>query len=101
MYVGGNGGFLLWYVELFVLGLDDDGLICVIDCFFMYYIWIVDWLQCIVGWCVEFDGGFDGFWVVIFEDSFGVCDDLDVVMSWYVDCYEDEWVVMFCDFVKF
>ncbi|WP_270365377.1 nitrite reductase large subunit NirB [Microbacterium algeriense] len=100
MYVGGNGGFSPRHAELLASGLDDDGLIRAIDRFFMYYIRTADRLQRTAGWCAELDGGLDGLRAVIFEDSLGVCDDLDAAMSRHVDRYEDEWAATLRDPAK-
>lgn len=100
MYVGGNGGFSPRHAELLASGLDDDGLIRAIDRFFMYYIRTADRLQRTAGWCAELDGGLDGLRAVIFDDSLGICDDLDAAMSRHVDRYEDEWAATLRDPAK-
>ncbi|PQZ60996.1 nitrite reductase (NAD(P)H) [Microbacterium sp. MYb54] len=100
MYVGGNGGFSPRHAELLVSDLDDEGLIRAIDRFFMYYIRTADRLQRTAGWCTELDGGLEGLREVIFDDSLGICDDLDAAMSAHVDRYEDEWAATLRDPVK-
>lgn len=45
LYVCGNGGMKLCYVDLFVSDFDEVMLICSIDCLLMFYICIVDCLQ--------------------------------------------------------
>ncbi|PRB65242.1 nitrite reductase (NAD(P)H) [Microbacterium sp. MYb45] len=100
MYVGGNGGFSPRHAELLAADLDDEGLIRAIDRFFMYYIRTADRLQRTAGWCAELDGGLDGLREVIFDDSLGICDDLDAAMSVHVDRYEDEWAATLRDPVK-
>jgi nitrite reductase (NADH) large subunit len=97
MYVGGNGGFSPRHAELLVTGLDDDGLIRAIDRFFMYYIRTADRLQRTAPWCEELEGGLDGLKSVIFDDSLGICADLDAAMIRHVDRYEDEWAATLRD----
>jgi nitrite reductase (NADH) large subunit len=100
MYVGGNGGFSPRHAELLAADLDDEGLIRAIDRFFMYYIRTADRLQRTAGWCAELDGGLDGLREVIFDDSLGICDDLDAAMALHVDRYEDEWAATLKDPAK-
>lgn len=100
MYVGGNGGFSPRHAELLATDLDDDALIRAIDRFFMYYIRTADRLQRTAGWCTELEGGLDGLRAVIFDDSLGICDDLDAAMTAHVDRYEDEWAATLRDPAK-
>lgn len=44
LYVCGNGGMKLCYVELFVFDFDCVMLVCYIDCFLMFYVCMVDCL---------------------------------------------------------
>lgn len=97
MYVGGNGGFSPRHAVLFASDLDDEGLIRAIDRFFMYYIRTADRLQRTAPWCEDLEGGLDGLKQVIFEDSLGICDDLDTAMARHVDNYEDEWAATLRD----
>ena len=97
MYVGGNGGFSPRHAELLASDLDDEGLIRAIDRFFMYYIRTADRLQRTAGWCEELEGGLDGLKEVIFDDSLGICADLDAAMAMHVDRYEDEWAATLRD----
>ena len=97
MYVGGNGGFSPRHAELLASDLSDDELIVAIDRFFMYYIRTADRLQRTAPWCEELDGGLDGLRAVIFDDSLGICDDLDRAMGRHVDAYEDEWAATLRD----
>ncbi|WEK59853.1 MAG: nitrite reductase large subunit NirB [Candidatus Microbacterium colombiense] len=97
MYVGGNGGFTPRHAELFASGLDDAGLIRAIDRFFMYYIRTADRLQRTAPWCAEIEGGLDGLRAVIFDDTLGICDDLDEAMRTHVERYEDEWAATLRD----
>ena len=91
MYVGGNGGFTPRHAELLSEGLSDAELIRAIDRFFMYYIRTADRLQRTAPWMQELEGGLDGLREVIFEDSLGICDDLDAAMARHVAGYQDEW----------
>ena len=97
MYVGGNGGFTPRHAELLASDLSDDALIQAIDRFFMYYIRTADRLQRTAPWCEDLDGGLDGLRSVIFDDSLGICADLDTAMARHVDNYEDEWAATLRD----
>ncbi|GGD78249.1 nitrite reductase large subunit [Microbacterium murale] len=97
MYVGGNGGFTPRHAELLESDLSDDELIQAIDRFFMYYIRTADRLQRTAPWCEELDGGLAGLKEVIFDDSLGICGDLDAAMARHVDNYEDEWAATLRD----
>jgi nitrite reductase (NADH) large subunit len=91
MYVGGNGGFTPRHAVLLAEGLSDTELLTAIDRFVMYYIFTADRLQRTAPWFEDLDGGIDGLREVIFEDSLGICADLDAAMAAHVDAYEDEW----------
>lgn len=97
MYVGGNGGFSPRHAELLASDLLDDALIQAIDRFFMYYIRTADRLQRTAPWCEDLEGGLDGLRSVIFDDSLGICADLDAAMARHVDGYEDEWAATLRD----
>lgn len=97
MYVGGNGGFTPRHAELLASDLSDDELIQAIDRFFMYYIRTADRLQRTAPWCQELEGGLAGLKAVIFDDSLGICADLDTAMARHVDNYEDEWAATLRD----
>src|SRR3546814_2744554 len=90
MYVGGNGGFTPRHAQLLAEGLDDDGLIRAIDRYFMYYIRTADRLQRTAPWLEELEGGLDGLRGVIFDDSLGICADLDAAMAAHVEAYRSE-----------
>ncbi len=91
LYVGGNGGFTPRHAELLAEGLDDAQLLTAIDRFVMYYIFTADRLQRTAPWVEAIDGGMAGLRAVIFDDSLGICADLDAAMARHVDAYEDEW----------
>lgn len=91
MYVGGNGGFTPRHAVLLAEGLDDAELLTAIDRFLMYYIFTADRLQRTAPWFEDLDGGIEGLRQVIFEDSLGICADLDAAMAAHIDAYEDEW----------
>ncbi|GGH39458.1 nitrite reductase large subunit NirB [Microbacterium album] len=97
MYVGGNGGFTPRHAQLLAEGLDDDALIRAIDRFFLYYIRTADRLQRTAPWVAELEGGIDELRRVIFDDSLGICADLDAAMARHVDEYEDEWAATLRD----
>jgi len=91
LYVGGNGGFTPRHAVLLAESLDDDALITAIDRFLMYYIFTADRLQRTAPWFEDLEGGIDGLRAVIFDDSLGICDDLDAALARHLDGYEDEW----------
>ena len=91
LYVGGNGGFTPRHAVLLAESLDDDALITAIDRFLMYYIFTADRLQRTAPWFEDLEGGIDGLRAVIFDDSLGICDDLDTALARHLDGYEDEW----------
>ncbi|WP_417512103.1 nitrite reductase large subunit NirB [Microbacterium sp.] len=97
MYVGGNGGFSPRHAELLASDLTDDELITAIDRFFMYYIRTADRLQRTAPWCEDLERGLDGLRAVIFDDSLGICADLDAAMARHVSGYEDEWAATLRD----
>ena len=91
MYVGGNGGFTPRHAVLLAEGLSDDELLTAIDRFLMYYIFTADRLQRTAPWFEDLEGGIEGLREVIFEDSLGICADLDAAIATHIDGYEDEW----------
>lgn len=91
LYVGGNGGFTPRHAVLLAEGLSDAELLTAIDRFLMYYIFTADRLQRTAPWLEDLEGGLDGLRAVVFDDSLGVCADLDAAMARHVDAYEDEW----------
>ncbi|MBP2435774.1 nitrite reductase large subunit NirB [Microbacterium amylolyticum] len=97
MYVGGNGGFTPRHAQLLAEGLDDAALLQAIDRFFIYYIRTADRLQRTAPWFEELEGGIDGLRAVIFDDSLGICADLDAAMEKHVDTYQDEWAATLKD----
>jgi len=72
-------------------GLSDAELLQAIDRFLMYYIFTADRLQRTAPWFADLEGGIDGLRSVIFDDSLGICADLDAAVARHVDGYEDEW----------
>jgi nitrite reductase (NADH) large subunit len=97
MYVGGNGGFTPRHAVLLAEGLSDAELLQAIDRFLMYYIFTADRLQRTAPWCEDLDGGLDGLREVIFDDSLGICADLDAAMAAHIAGYEDEWKATLAD----
>lgn len=91
MYVGGNGGFTPRHAVLLAEGLSDTELLRAIDRFLMYYVFTADRLQRTAPWFEDLEGGIDALRAVIFDDSLGICADLDAAMARHVDNYEDEW----------
>ena len=80
MYVGGNGGFTPRHAVLLAEGLSDAELLTAIDRFLMYYIFTADRLQRTAPWFEDLEGGIEGLRAVIFDDSLGICADLDAAM---------------------
>ncbi|WP_323987105.1 nitrite reductase large subunit NirB [Microbacterium plantarum] len=97
VYVGGNGGFTPRHAVLLAENLDDDALLRAIDRFLMYYISTADRLQRTAPWFEDLEGGIDGLREVIFDDSLGICADLDAAMARHIDAYEDEWAATLAD----
>lgn len=97
VYVGGNGGFTPRHAVLLAENLDDDALLTTIDRFLMYYISTADRLQRTAPWFEDLEGGIDGLREVIFDDSLGICADLDAAMARHIDAYEDEWAATLAD----
>jgi nitrite reductase (NADH) large subunit len=91
MYVGGNGGFTPRHAVLLAEGLSDSELLTAIDRFLMYYIFTADRLQRTAPWFEDLEGGIEELRRVIFDDSLGICADLDAAMARHVGAYEDEW----------
>ena len=91
MYVGGNGGFTPRHAVLLAEGLSDAELLTAIDRFLMYYIFTADRLQRTAPWFEDLEGGIEGLRAVIFDDSLGICADLDAAMQTHIGSYEDEW----------
>ncbi|GAA2991007.1 nitrite reductase large subunit NirB [Microbacterium terrae] len=97
MYVGGNGGFTPRHAVLFAEGLSDAELLQAIDRFLMYYIFTADRLQRTAPWFEDLEGGLEALKAVVFDDSLGICADLDAAMAAHVDSYEDEWAATLQD----
>ena len=57
----------------------------------MYYIFTADRLQRTAPWFEDLEGGIEGLRAVIFDDSLGICADLDAAMQTHIGSYEDEW----------
>ena len=91
LYVGGNGGFSPRHAVLLAEGLDDEALLTAIDRFLMYYIFTADRLQRTAPWLEELEGGIEALRAVIFDDSLGICADLDAAMAAHIGSYRDEW----------
>ncbi len=91
LYVGGNGGRQPRHADLIGTDLDDATLIRTIDRFLMFYIRTADKLQRTSLWLESLEGGIDYLKEVIFEDSLGICDELDADMAKHVDTYKCEW----------
>lgn len=97
MYVGGNGGFTPRHAVLLAEGLSDAELLTAIDRFLMYYIFTADRLQRTAPWFEDLEGGIEGLRAVIFDDSLGICADLDAAMATHIGSYEDEWKATLAD----
>ncbi|MCC2593879.1 nitrite reductase large subunit NirB [Tessaracoccus sp. OS52] len=91
VYVGGNGGFTPRHAQLLAEDLTSEELLRTIDRFLMYYIRTADRLQRTAPWVEDHEGGLDAIRAVIFDDSLGICADLDAAMARHVDNYYDEW----------
>jgi len=100
LYVGGNGGATPRHAQLLAEGLDDETLIRNLDRYFMYYLRTADKLQRTAPWLEALEGGIDGLYAVIMEDSLGLAADLDAAMARHVEGYRDEWAETLADPAK-
>jgi nitrite reductase (NADH) large subunit len=91
LYVGGNGGFRPRHADLLASDLSTEDLIRIIDRFLMFYIRTADRLQRTAAWIEGLEGGLDYLRAVIIEDSLGIAEELDAMMSHHVSSYMDEW----------
>ncbi len=91
LYVGGNGGRSPRHADLLATDLSDDELVTAIDRFLMFYIRTADRLQRTSTWLEALDGGLDQLRAVVFDDSLGLCADMDADVERHVGGYECEW----------
>ena len=91
LYVGGNGGRQPRHGDLIATDIDDQTLVQTIDRFLMFYIRTADKLQRTSVWLESLAGGIDYLKEVIFEDSLGICAELDADMAKHVETYKCEW----------
>jgi nitrite reductase (NADH) large subunit len=91
LYVCGNGGMRPRHADLLAQGLDDEGLIRLIDRFLMFYIRTADRLERTSVWFEKLEGGIDYLRQVLIEDSLGICAELEAAMGRHVESYECEW----------
>ena len=91
MYVGGNGGFTPRHAQLFAEDLTTEQLVRAIDRFLLYYVRTADRLQRTAPWIESIDGGIEHVRAVVLDDSLGIGDELDQMMSEHVAGYTDEW----------
>nr|AQT39205.1 NirB2 [Streptomyces sp.] len=91
LYVGGNGGATPRHADLLAQDLDDAGLIKLIDRFLMFYIRTADRLERTSTWLERIPGGLDHVRDVVVEDSLGICEELESLMTDHVSHYADEW----------
>ncbi|MFG2556192.1 nitrite reductase large subunit NirB [Streptomyces sp. NPDC048581] len=91
LYVGGNGGATPRHADLLAQDLSDAELIRLIDRFLMFYIRTADRLERTSVWLERIPGGLDHVRDVVVEDSLGICEELESLMSAHVANYRDEW----------
>ncbi|MGW6910546.1 nitrite reductase large subunit NirB [Streptomyces sp. NPDC054940] len=91
LYVGGNGGATPRHADLLAQDLSDTELIRLIDRFLMFYIRTADRLERTSVWLERIPGGLDHVRDVVVEDSLGICEELESLMSAHVANYRDEW----------
>ncbi|GGQ15046.1 nitrite reductase large subunit NirB [Streptomyces roseolilacinus] len=89
LYVGGNGGATPRHADLLAKDLSDAALIRLIDRFLMYYIRTAERLERTAPWVERI--GLDHVREVVVEDSLGIGEELDALMSRHVAGYRDEW----------
>ncbi|MEU9881222.1 nitrite reductase large subunit NirB [Streptomyces phaeochromogenes] len=91
LYVGGNGGATPRHADLLAQDLSDAELIQLIDRFLMFYIRTADRLERTSTWLERIPGGLDHIREVVVEDSLGICEELESLMTAHVANYRDEW----------
>ena len=91
VYVGGNGGFKPVHAQLLAEDLTEERVFQAIDRYLMFYVSTAERLQRTAPWLQELEGGMDHLRDVIFNDSLGICADLDAMMENHVNAYSDEW----------
>lgn len=97
LYVCGNGGMKPRHADLFATGLDDAGLVQMIDRFLMFYVRTADRLQRTSVWMNNLEGGLDYLKSVVVDDKLGVCAELEEDMERVVDTYQCEWKTTIAD----
>jgi nitrite reductase (NADH) large subunit len=101
LYVAGNGGKTPRHATLLATDLDDDGLVRAIDRFLAYYVRTADRLQRTSAWfeALQASTGDAVAHVrsVIFDDSIGVCAELDAEIARHVETYQCEWAATLAD----
>ncbi|MFI1352763.1 nitrite reductase large subunit NirB [Streptomyces sp. NPDC020898] len=97
LYVGGNGGATPRHADLLAQDLDDAELIKLIDRFLMFYIRTADRLERTSTWLDRLPGGLDHVRDVVVEDSLGICEELESLMTDHVSHYADEWATTIND----
>ncbi|MEU9730378.1 nitrite reductase large subunit NirB [Streptomyces sp. NPDC048002] len=97
LYVGGNGGATPRHADLLAQDLDDTELIRLIDRFLMFYIRTADRLERTSTWLERIPGGLDHVRDVVVEDSLGICEELESLMTDHVSHYADEWATTIND----
>ncbi|WP_105971789.1 nitrite reductase large subunit NirB [Streptomyces geranii] len=91
LYVGGNGGATPRHADLLAQDLNDAELIKLIDRFLMFYIRTADRLERTSTWLERIPGGLEHVRDVVVEDSLGICEELESLMTSHVAHYRDEW----------
>jgi nitrite reductase (NADH) large subunit len=91
LYVGGNGGATPRHADLLAQDLSDAELIRLIDRFLMFYIRTADRLERTSTWLERIPGGLGHIREVVVEDSLGICEELESLMTAHVANYRDEW----------
>ncbi|PSM43389.1 nitrite reductase (NAD(P)H) [Streptomyces dioscori] len=91
LYVGGNGGATPRHADLLAQDLSDAELIRLIDRFLMFYIRTADRLERTSTWLERIPGGLDHVRDVVVDDSLGICEELESLMTAHVAAYRDEW----------
>ncbi|WP_329227682.1 nitrite reductase large subunit NirB [Streptomyces canus] len=97
LYVGGNGGATPRHADLLAQDLSDTELIKLIDRFLMFYIRTADRLERTSTWLERIPGGLDHVRDVVVEDSLGICEELESLMTAHVAHYADEWATTIND----
>ena len=97
LYVGGNGGMRPRHAVPLATGLDEAGLVRLVDRFVMFYIRTADHMERTSVWLARRPGGVEELRRILVEDALGICADLEAAMAGALAGYECEWKAALAD----